>query len=264
VDEYGKATIKNSRFTKNTSPKGAGTVVIESSTALIKNCVFYKNNGCNGAAINVKLFSKKDSCRVKIISCSFTKNSAAMYGGAICSVGGKVTVKNSRFSSNTAKIFGGAIYARLGNLYVSSSKFIKNKANYAGAICMASKKGSVKYSVLSKNKAYYRYSAVYKVNKNKIIKSKLKSNKCLKYSKIYFHRSGKYIMVKVKNNTDGTVKKRVRLIFTGPKKVKTKWYKTSDKKYKKIRIPKSVKGTYKVTVKVKKARYFKKAITVKV
>ena len=264
-DEYGKATIMNCRFTKNNSPDGAGCIVLESSRyALVKKCVFYKNRGCNGAAINVKIYKSKDTSNVKIDGCKFIKNSVRMYGGAICSVGGKVTVKNSVFSSNTAGIFGGAIYARLGNLYVSSSKFGKNKAKYAGAVCMASKKGSLKHSSLTGNRAYYLYGAVYKVNHNKLSKCHIKSNKVLKYSKIYLYRSGKYIKVMVTNNTDGAVKKRVKLIFTGSKKVQTKWHKTSDKKYKKIRIPKSVKGKFKVTMKVSHARYFSKAIEINV
>lgn len=264
-DEYGKATILNCRFTKNTSPDGAGCVVLESSKyALVKKCVFYKNRGCNGAAINVKIYKGKDTSNVKIDGCKFVKNSVRMYGGAICSVGGKVTVKNSEFSSNTAGIFGGAIYARLGKLYVSSSKFTKNKAKYAGAVCMASKKGSLKHSSLTGNKAYYLYGAVYKVAHNKLAKCHIKSNKVLKYSKIYFYKSGKYIKVMVTDNTDGAVKKRVKLIFTGSKKVTTKWHKTSDKKYKKIRIPKSVKGKYRVTMKISHARYFSKAIDINV
>ena len=117
---------------------------------------------------------------------------------------------------------------------------------------------------ITKNTAYYLYSAIYKIKHNKVIKSNVKSNKCLKYSKIYIYKSGKYIYVKVTNNTDGAVKKRVRLTFTGAKKIKTKWVKTSKKKYKKIRIPKGLKGTFKVSVKVKKARYFKKTLNIKV
>ena len=78
------------------------------------------------------------------------------------------------------------------------------------------------------------------------------------------YKSGKYIKVKVTDNKDKTIKKQVRLIFKGSKKIKTKYYKSSDKKYKKIKIPKSVKGTYKVTMKVKKAKYFSKSIIIRV
>lgn len=265
LDEYGKCTIKNSKFTKNTSPKGAGTIVVESSkSAVIKNCVFKQNKGCNGAGINVKIYKSKDTCHVKIVKCKFIKNTASMYGGAICSVGGKVSVEKCEFTQNSAGIFGGAIYARLGTLKVASSKFTKNKANYAGALCLACKKSTVKDSSITKNKAYYLYSAIYKIKHNKVTKSNVKSNKCLKYSKIYLYKSGKYIYVKVTDNADKQVKKKVKLTFKGSKKINTKWYKTSKKKYKKIKIPKSVKGTYKVSVKVKNARYFTKTITIKV
>ena len=181
VDEYGKSTIKDSRFTKNTSPDGAGTIVLESTGySLIKNCVFEKNKGCNGAAVNVKIYKSKDTSKVKIVKCRFYKNTARMYGGAICSVGGKLTIEKCQFESNTAGIFGGAVYARLGSLDVSSSKFTKNKANYAGALCLACKKSTVRDSSITKNTAYYLYSAIYKIKHNKVIKSHVKSNKCLK------------------------------------------------------------------------------------
>ncbi len=264
-DEYGTCTIKNSVFKYNLSPDGAGTLVIESaSSAIIKNCVFYKNKGCNGAAINVKIFKSKDTCKVKITNCKFTKNTASMYGGAICSVGGKVSVKNCQFTSNTASIFGGAVYARLGTLDVSSSKFSKNKANYAGALCMACKKATTKSSSFTKNKAYYLYGAVYNTDHNNLKKCSFTANKVLKYSKIYMSKSGNKISVKVTDNTDKPVQKKVKLIFKGSKKVTTKWYKTSSKKSIKIKIPKSLKGDYTVTMKVKKANYFKKTLTIKV
>lgn len=264
-DEYGKAKIEKSTFKKNYSPKGAGMIVLESSkTGIVKNCKFYKNKGCNGAAINVKIYKSKDSSKVTISNCKFSKNSASMYGGAICSVGGKVTVKSCKFSSNTASIFGGAIYARLGTLHISSSKFYKNKAKYAGAICLACKKGSVKHSSITKNIVYYLYSGIYNIEHNKVSKCHIKSNVNLKYSKTYLYKSGKYIKVKVTDNKDKSIKKHVKLTFKGNKKIKTKWHKTSDKKYIKIKIPKSVKGTYKVTMKVKKAKYFRKTINIKV
>ena len=264
-DEYGKCTIKNSVFKYNHSPEGAGIIVVESArSAIIKNCNFYKNKGCNGAAINVKIYEKKDTSNVKVTNCKFTKNTASMYGGAICSVGGKVTVKKCEFSSNTASIFGGAIYARLGTLDLSSSKFSKNKAKYAGALCMACKKATAKSSSFKSNKAYYLYGAVYNTDHNKVKKCSFKSNKVLKYSKIYFHKSGKYIKVKVTDNKDKPIVKKVKLTFSGAKKVKTKWHKTSEKKTEKIKIPKGLHGTYKVTMKVKNAKYFKKTITIKI
>ena len=264
-DEYSKCTIKNSIFKYNYSPDGAGTVVIESSpSCVIKNCQFYKNKGCNGAAINVKIFTSKDSSNVKISNCKFTKNTASMYGGAICSVGGQISVDKCQFTSNTASIFGGALYARLGTLYVTSSKFNSNKAKYAGAICSACKKGSIKSSSMTKNKAYYLYGAYYNIANNTVKNCHVKSNKVLKYSKIYLYKSGKYIMVKVTDNKDKAVEKSVKLTFKGSKTVNTKWYKSSDKKYKKIKIPKSVKGAFKVSMKVKKAKYFTKTIDINV
>lgn len=264
-DEYGKCTIKNSKFTYNKSPRGAGAIVVESSKyALIKNCVFYKNKGCNGAGVNVKIYNSKDTSKVEISNCKFTKNTASMYGGAICSVGGKVTIKKCEFTSNKAPIFGGAVYARLGTMDISSSKFNKNKAGYAGALCLACKKSTVKSSSITKNHAYYLYGGVYNIDHNTLSKCHVKSNKVLKYSKVYLSKSGKSINVKVTDNTGQPIKKHVQLLFSGSKKVKTKWYKTSTKKSKKIKIPKSVKGTYKVTMKVKSVKYLSKTICIKV
>lgn len=265
LDEYGKGTILNSVFSKNTSPDNAGTLVFDSSIyALVKNCYFYKNKGYKGGAISLKIFSKKDLSHVKVINCRFTKNYASVYGGAIYEVSGALTVKNSKFTSNKAEIFGGAIYSRLGKLSLSHSKFTKNKAQYAGALCLACKKSTTKYCSITKNKAYYLYGAYYSISKNKVSKCNIKSNKVFKYCKIYFYKSGKYIKVKVTDNEDKTVSKFVRLIFYGSKKVKTKYYNTSDKKYKKIKIPKSVRGAYKVTLKVRKAKYFPKSIYINV
>lgn len=265
LDEYGKCTIMNSVFSSNTSPDNAGILVLDSSlSATIKNCVFYKNRGYKGGAISIKIFAKKDLAKVKIIKCRFTKNYASVYGGAIYSVSGALTVRNCKFTSNRASIFGGAIYARLGTLKLSSSKFSKNKANYAGALCLACKKSTTKYCSITKNKAYYLYGAYYSIKHNKLSKCHVKSNKIYNYTKIYLYKSGKYIKVKVTDNKDKTIKKQVRLIFKGSKKIKTKYYKSSDKKYKKIKIPKSVKGTYKVTMKVKKAKYFSKSIIIRV
>ena len=129
---------------------------------------------------------------------------------------------------------------------------------------MACKKATAKSSSFKSNKAYYLYGAVYNTDHNKVKKCSFKSNKVLKYSKIYFHKSGKYIKVKVTDNKDKPIVKKVKLTFSGAKKVKTKWHKTSEKKTEKIKIPKGLHGTYKVTMKVKNAKYFKKTITIKI
>lgn len=265
LDEYGKCTIVNSAFSKNKSIKGAGIIVVESSKyAMIKNCVFYRNTGLNGAAINIKIYSKRDSMNVKIYNCKFNKNYASMYGGAICSVGGTFTVKNCQFTSNKAKIFGGGIYSRLGKASIFSSKFSKNIAEYAGALCMACKKSTVKRCSITNNRAYYLYGGVYNIEHNKLSKCHIKSNKNLNYTKISLYKSKNHIKVKIYDNKDKPIKKQVKLTFKGTKKIKTKWYKTSTKKFKKIKIPKSVKGAYKVSIKIKKARYFSKTIDIMV
>ena len=93
-----------------------------------------------------------------------------MYGGAVCSVGGKVVVKKSKFKSNTVGRFGCAVYARLGTLYASSSEFIKNKADYAGGLCLVCHKSTVKYSKLTGNKAYTMYNTYYKIKNNELVK----------------------------------------------------------------------------------------------
>lgn len=264
-DEYGKCTLKNSVFTKNKSPKGAGTVVIESSRgSLVKDCKFYKNKGLNGAGINVKVYKKKDSSKVSIVNCKFSKNTAGMYGGAICSVGGNLNIKNSKFYANKASRFGGAVYARLGTLYASSSHFWKNKAHYAGALCLACKKSNVKSSSITHNTAYYLYGGSYIVKHNKLTKCHSKSNVVLKYSKVYAYKSGKHVYVKITDNKDKPIKKKVKLVFKGSKNIKTKWHKTSKNKYKKIRIPKRVRGACTVSVKVKHARYFTKTLNIDV
>lgn len=262
-DEYGRSTIVNSFFYKNRSYKGAGTVVIESSLySLVKNCIFYKNKGINGAAINIKIFSKNDTSNVNILDCKFNKNFASMYGGAICSVGGTFNIKNCQFTVNKAMKFGGAIYSRLGKLTVSSSKFYKNTAGYAGGLCLACKKSSVKHCSITKNNAYYLYGAVYNIEHNKLSKCHIKSNKVLKYSKISLYRSGRNICVKIYDNEDKPIKKQVKLTFNGVNKFNTKWYKTSDKKFKKIKIPKYIQSNYKVSIKVKNARYLSKSINI--
>ncbi|MGN0834226.1 MAG: autotransporter domain-containing protein [Candidatus Spyradosoma sp.] len=72
---------------------------------------------------------------------TFTGNSAASYGGAICSDRGNVSVAGTtKFANNTAGNFGGAIFSYRGNVAVSGkTTFANNTAgSVGGAICSGS------------------------------------------------------------------------------------------------------------------------------
>ena len=73
-------------------------------------------------------------------NCSFYNN-YALYGGAIFSNGGNVSISNCNFINNTGKYYGGAIYQLYGNLSLTSSAFDRNNANDGGAAFIFSKNG---------------------------------------------------------------------------------------------------------------------------
>ena len=171
LDEFGSGKIYNSIFKRNYSPDGSGIIVLDTSkSAIVKNCIFLRNKGLDGGAICVKVLTEDKSSNVKVSKCTFYKNVAKHYGGAIYAVGGKIKAYKCKFTKNKAK-WGGAIYTRLGSLKSTSSKFTKNTANKAGAIYLTCKKASFSKSKFTKNKPY-KSNSIYTILKN------VKYNKC--------------------------------------------------------------------------------------
>ena len=158
LDEFGKATILNSRFIKNKSPYGSGTVIFDVAKkgSSIKNCLFKANTGAFGGGLCIRIVDGNNKYRshVNIVKCTFTKNTAKLFGGAIFAQYGVIKVKKCKFTGNVAKkSYGGALYFRFGKLLVTKSKFIKNKASKGGAIAYSSKKAKFSKNKFSKNKS---------------------------------------------------------------------------------------------------------------
>lgn len=153
---YGTPTITNCNFEKNVSP--VATISNEDTTVIMTNCNFIENSGQDGGAVYneystvtftncnfLKNISTRGSsgnnggaamynalrCTIKIYNCSFVKNSAARYGGAIVNNNkSNILIANSLFANNTAQTEGSEIYSTVDNtLNIINSTFVNSGAN---------------------------------------------------------------------------------------------------------------------------------------
>jgi predicted outer membrane repeat protein len=105
ADNKSTVALLNSVFFTNGAQYGGAVGINSSSTLATTNCTF----GSNTAEINA-VYSV-DSCVLMFSNTNFTNNSAAYFGGAVCTdADNTVTVSNSAFSFNTAED-GGCISA---------------------------------------------------------------------------------------------------------------------------------------------------------
>lgn len=145
LDEFGKGTIKNCKFTKNKSPNGAGIVKFDSSIkAVIKNCKFYKNTAHSGGGIFISTISSKYRSNVTISKCTFTKNKANYFGGAIFTVYGSVKATKCKFIKNSAGKYGGALYGKFGVYNAYKCTYKKNKAPHGAKVEFVKVKTNIK------------------------------------------------------------------------------------------------------------------------
>ena len=120
-------------------------------------------------------------------NCSFYNN-YALYGGAIFSNGGNVSISNCNFINNTGKYYGGAIYQLYGNLSLTSSAFDKNNANDGGAVFIFSKNGFlIESNNFTNNIANSSAGAIYTFyNQNYTISNnRYENNSAVNYNDLY-------------------------------------------------------------------------------
>ncbi len=102
----GTITLIDSTFINNNSHEG-GAIHINNSDSLIKNCLFIENVASRGGAFSQWSF---DNTGTSLGGCTFSKNSASAYGGAIYGMqNGKVTLTNCILWGNTAGLNGNEI-----------------------------------------------------------------------------------------------------------------------------------------------------------
>lgn len=118
-------TVSNSDFVKNSSVYKGGAIY-NMGTATINHSTFGsvdaadKNSAADGGAIY-------NTGIMEINYSKFLHNSAANSGGAIYSMGGKLTINNSVFDSNSAGDSGGVlVFANAAQITINSSEFTNN------------------------------------------------------------------------------------------------------------------------------------------
>lgn len=102
-DFAGTLTVKGVNFAANVSEKRGGAIVIGKKVkgkVIIENTGFYTN--------------------------SVTENASNSYGGALCILGGDVTIGGCVFESNYSEDYGGAVYIDGGCPVISNTLFKKN------------------------------------------------------------------------------------------------------------------------------------------
>ena len=119
LDEYGKGTFLNLKFKNNKATRG-GTLILDASNAIVKNCRFERNIGNVGCGISIFKYGSRIS-KVKIVKCTFINNHAKSSGGAVYSEFGHVKILKSKFISNDAVSSGGSIFTKNGLLRLFNS-----------------------------------------------------------------------------------------------------------------------------------------------
>ncbi len=248
LDEFGIAKIINSTFRHNIVTSYGSVVVFDTSiSAIVENCTFEQNCAVSGGAIFITSYDSKYRSHVKIEDSAFIKNSATQ-GGAIVSKYCVTEINNVSFIENYASLYGGAIYSRTGSISIVNSYFSENVADYGGGLYLKTNKNTVFDSSFVKNYAFIAGGAIYSTMKKISTKGCIYSkNIAFKASKIYgayFAKITKYI------SANGRVKLKIKLssLWKMPisQKIKiklpgytSKWLKTNKKGKLQFRVPKN-------------------------
>ena len=171
----GKITLMNLKIINGHNDDNAkgGAIYIEGSAQYtLINCTFNKNwaNDYGGAIYN-------GANKLTIIDCSFNNNEADDYhGGAIYSKG-ELDIKNSLFTSNKADDSGGAICS-INFLNIINCTFLSNKADdYYGGAIYADGNTSISDSSFIDNYAKKQGGAIKSLGFLNITNSTFRSNK---------------------------------------------------------------------------------------
>ena len=132
INNKGKSTIKNSKFTNNKADDYNRGAIYSKKNIEVYNSLF-KNNQANNSWFPSTSQGGAIYCgTITCNNCTFENNKAKKYAGAIYINDKEVsTIKNSKFINNTSPFNGGAINAN-GKLIVESSIFKNNKADHFG------------------------------------------------------------------------------------------------------------------------------------
>lgn len=136
-DFYENFNIENISFV-NIQFMGMGSLLNASNVNFYNTTALELDN--SGTSCGGAIYCFGNDNAVILNNCSFYNN-YALYGGAIFSNGGNVSISNCNFINNTGRYYGGAIYQLYGNLSLTSSAFDKNNANDGGAVFIFSKNG---------------------------------------------------------------------------------------------------------------------------
>ena len=157
---YAEGDLKslNTEFSKNHA-KVDGGAVYTCGKAIVEYCYFSLNNAegaksqCYGGAIRSK-------SEVRVDNCTFEKNWANDYGGAIYAV--DVYINSNQASGEDFNTFftgnhadddnGGAIYAE-GDVQIFNAKFFENKALVDGGAIFSKKNVNMNHCLFESNKA---------------------------------------------------------------------------------------------------------------
>ena len=132
INNKGKSTIKNSKFTNNKADDYNGGAIYSKKNIEVYNSLFKNNQANNSWSPSTSQGGAIYCGTITCNNCTFENNKAKKYAGAIYINDKEVsTIKNSKFINNTSSFNGGAINAN-GKLIVESSIFKNNKADHFG------------------------------------------------------------------------------------------------------------------------------------
>ena len=140
IYRYSKCDIDNCVFKRNSADYIGGAILFFGKELLIKASLFYRNNAENGGAIYF-MADEKDrrymryEFRLLIKSSTFNNNYARSDGGAVATdytLNSNIT--NCSFMKNSANAFGGAIRFYGNELLIETSSFCSNNGKIAGAV----------------------------------------------------------------------------------------------------------------------------------
>ena len=122
IQNNGKLTINNLTFENSNT-----TAIITTNELKIEKCNFINNGSIENVPYGGAIYINNRNENTYINECTFNKNKASVYGGAIFSnKGNDVIIQNSTFNDNNQTNNKGSSIASNGNIYISHNTFYKN------------------------------------------------------------------------------------------------------------------------------------------
>ena len=125
-------SISDSTFEENTG----SALEFFDSVVTVTDCTFENNSADEGGAVYAYVTSDViTQTGLRLAGCTFVKNVATTYGGALCSYGTRATIDACTFTANAASDNGGAIYNHRSSPTITNCVFDENIANdFGGAV----------------------------------------------------------------------------------------------------------------------------------